>query len=129
MSDANTNNTNADSLDEELVAYLDGELPPKDAQRLENALADNAPARERLSQLASSWDLLDQLPRATVDDLFTRTTVEMVALAAEGEIAAATAPAKRRMQWIGGGIAIALATIVGFAAAALALPDYNEALL
>jgi hypothetical protein len=123
------NNNREEALDEELTAYLDGELAPDSAKRVESLLAGDEKARNRLGDLAASWDLLDQLPRATVDDLFTRTTVEMVAVAAESEIAAATAPAKRRMQWIGGGIAAALAALVGFAAAALALPDNNDALL
>jgi hypothetical protein len=129
MSDTPANNNREEALDEELTAYLDGELPPDSAKRVESLLAGDEKARDRLGDLAASWDLLDQLPRATVDDLFTRTTVEMVAVAAESEIAAATAPAKRRLQWIGGGIAAALAALVGFAAAALALPDNNEALL
>jgi hypothetical protein len=129
MSDTPTNNLNDETLDEELVAYLDGELQPESAKRIEGLLAADGKVRDRLGELAASWDLLDQLPRATVDDLFTRTTVEMVAVAAEGEIAAATAPAKRRMQWIGGGVAAVLAAMVGFAAAALALPSQNNALL
>src|SRR3954470_23257179 len=117
MPDQPTNNSNDETLDEELTAYLDGELPPDSAKRVESLLAGDEKARSRLAELAASWDLLDQLPRATVDDLFTRTTVEMVAVAAESEIAAATAPAKRRMQWISGGVAAALAALVGFAAA------------
>ncbi len=86
----------SDQLDEELVAYLDGELESQAAQRLETMLATDERARQRLSQLAVSWDLLDQLPRATVDDLFTRTTVEMVAVAAEDEIAQSSAAAPAR---------------------------------
>jgi hypothetical protein len=131
MSNVNPNNPNLEGLDEELVAYLDGELEPQAAQRIENVLAADAQARERLSQLASSWDLLDQLPRATVDDLFTRTTVEMVALAAEDEIkkTVAAEPARRRMRLVGGGIAALVAVVVGFVAVALALPDHNEDLL
>ncbi len=131
MSDTNTNNTNAESLDEELVAYLDGELDSQGTQRIENMLASDAQARQRLNQLASSWDLLDQLPRATVDDLFTKTTVEMVALAAEDEInkTVAAEPARRRMRLLGGVIAAAVALFVGFVAVAVALPDRNDELL
>jgi len=81
MSTEQSSNSNLDFLDEELVAYLDGELDSQATKRLEDLLASDEPARKRLSQLANSWELLDQLPRATVDDLFTRTTVKMVALA------------------------------------------------
>ncbi len=121
----------ADQLDEELVAYLDGELESQAAQRLETMLATDERARQRLSQLAVSWDLLDQLPRATVDDLFTRTTVEMVAVAAEDEIAqsSAAAPARQRRRWLGAGVATLLAAAVGFVATGLIMPDQNDPLL
>ena len=78
--------TESERLDEELVAYLDGELDGEAAHRMEHRLASEEAVRRRLQQLAQSWDLLDQLPRTTVDDAFTRSTVEMVALAAEEEI-------------------------------------------
>ncbi len=130
MSDASQKSP-ADEFDEELVAYLDGELQSQDAQRLENRLATDERARQRLNQLAVSWDLLDQLPRATVDDLFSRTTVEMVAVAAEEEIAqtSAAAPTKERRRWLGVGVGALLAATVGFVAFGLVMPDQNDPLL
>jgi len=124
-------NSNLDFLDEELVAYLDGELDSQATKRLEDLLASDEPARKRLSQLANSWELLDQLPRATVDDLFTRTTVEMVALAEEDEVAKHEAgePARRRIRWLVGGAAALCAAAIGFVAMALAVPDQNDPLL
>ncbi len=123
--------TNLDQLDEQLVAYLDGELEPQAARDIENLLAGDEYARRRLNQLASSWDLLDQLPRATVDDLFTRTTVEMVALAAEDEVVQAQAknPDRRRRRWLEGGIATLAAAILGFVIVVLAIPNPNDVLL
>ena len=131
MSDAANNKLGADELDEELVAYLDGELEPNATKRMENLLASDARARQRLNQLAVSWDLLDQLPRATVDDLFTKTTVEMVAVAAEHEVAETVKaePARRRVRWLAMGVATLLALAVGFIAVGLTLPDRNDALL
>ncbi len=131
MSDAANNKLGADELDEELVAYLDGELEPNATKRMENLLASDARARQRLNQLAVSWDLLDQLPRATVDDLFTKTTVEMVAVAAEHEVAETVKaePARRRVRWLAAGVATLLALAVGFIAVGLTLPDRNDALL
>jgi hypothetical protein len=131
MSNAPSNPTNLDQLDEQLVAYLDGELDPQAARQMENLLAADEHARRRLNQLASSWDLLDQLPRATVDDLFTRTTVEMVALAAEDEVTQAQAadPARRRLRWLEGGLAALAAAVVGFVVVVVAMPNQNEALL
>jgi hypothetical protein len=123
--------SNLDFLDEELVAYLDGELDSQATKRLEDLLSTDEPARKRLSQLANSWELLDQLPRATVDDLFTKTTVEMVALAAEDEVAqhAAGEPARRRKRWLIAGAAALGAAAIGFVAMALAVPDQNDPLL
>jgi hypothetical protein len=121
----------AERLDEELVAYLDGELAPQAAQQIEDMLAGNETARRRLNELATSWDLLDQLPRATVDELFTRTTVEMVAVDAEGEIAKRTAdaPVRRKRRLLATGLAALLAVVAGFAIVSIALPDQNDALL
>ena len=131
MQNESTNNPKSDQLDEELVAYLDGELEPQSTQQLENLLAGDEQARRRLSQLAASWDLLDQLPRANVDDLFTRTTVEMVALAAEDEIAQlqVAAPAKRRRHWIEGALATVAAAAIGFVVVTAALPNQNDSLV
>jgi hypothetical protein len=131
MSETPSNSTNLDQLDEQLVAYLDGELEPQVSRQIENLLASDEYARRRLNQLASSWDLLDQLPRSTVDDLFTRTTVEMVALAAEDEVVQAQAadPARRRRRWLETGIAVAAAGLVGFVIIAITAPDENAGLL
>jgi hypothetical protein len=131
MSNPSSNPTNLDQLDEQLVAYLDGELEPQAARNIENLLAGDEYARRRLNQLASSWDLLDQLPRATVDDLFARTTVEMVALAAEEDVVQTQAkdPARRRRRWLEVGIAVLAAAIIGFVVIVLAVPDQNDLLL
>jgi hypothetical protein len=131
MSETPSNLPDADQLDEQLVAYLDGELQPEATRQIENLLASDAHVRQRLNQLAASWDMLDQLPRATVDDLFTRTTVEMVALAGEDEVAQARVadPARRRRRWLEAGIATLAAAIVGFVLVAVGMPDQNEALL
>ena len=66
-----------------------------------------------------------------MDDLFTRTTVEMVALAAEDEVVQAQAadPARRRRRWLETGIAVAAAGLVGFVIIAITAPDENAGLL
>ena len=131
MSDPLPQKPNSEQLDEELVAYLDGELESQSSQKLENLLATDAHARQRLNQLAVSWDMLDQLPRASVDDLFTRTTVEMVAVAAEEEITRTSSglPARKRRRWLAGGVATLLAAAVGFMAIGVVMPDQNDPLL
>jgi hypothetical protein len=131
MSNAPSEQPNLTPLDEQLVAYLDGELEPQATKQVEELLAGDETARNRLSQLAASWDLLDQLPRATVDDLFTRTTVQMVAVAAEDELAQvnATRPSVRRRRWLEGALATAAAAMIGFAIVSVGLPSENKLLL
>jgi hypothetical protein len=119
------------SLDEDLVAYLDGELDDPSSKRLEERLANDDSARERLRALASSWNLLDHLPRAAMDEAFTRTTVELVVDEARKEIAAeqAALPARKRRRWIAAAVAGLAAAMIGFMAVAVAWPDKNEQLL
>ncbi len=123
--------TESERLDEELVAYLDGELDGEAARRMEHRLASEEAVRRRLQQLAQSWDLLDQLPRTTVDDAFTRSTVEMVALAAEEEIGeqGGAEPRRRRLRWLLTIVAAIGACWIGFVVVAHLRPDPNEQLL
>src|SRR5260221_3264221 len=100
-----------ESLDEELVAYLDGQLDPESARHVEQRLASEETARRRLQQLAQSWDMLDQLPHAAADETFTRSTVQMVAVAAEQELTAQQAIEPRRRRWL---FAAALALPAGW---------------
>ena len=72
----------SDTVQEELVAYLDGELNADDNARVESRLADDAEYRLRLQQLQRAWDMLDDLPKATVEESFTKSTVEMVVVSA-----------------------------------------------
>jgi hypothetical protein len=118
-------------LDEDLVAYLDGELDDEAARRLVDRLNNDEGARQRLRALATSWDLLDHLPRAAMDDSFTRTTVQMIAVAASDDIAdqKAALPARKRRRWTVGAIGALAAAMVGFVAVVVAWPDPNEPLL
>src|SRR5687767_6339927 len=115
-------------LDEDLVAYLDGELDDEAARRLVDRLNNDDAARQRLRALATSWDLLDHLPRAAMDDSFTRTTVQMIAVAASDDIAdqKAALPARKRRRWTVGAIGALAAAMVGFVAVVVAWPDPNE---
>jgi hypothetical protein len=119
------------SLEEDLVAYLDGELDDPGSKRLEERLASDESARERLRALATSWNLLDHLPRAAMDEAFTRTTVELVVAEARKEIAAeqAALPTRKRRRWIAAAVAGLAAAMVGFTAVVVAWPDKNEQLL
>jgi anti-sigma factor RsiW len=73
------------SIDEEIVAYLDGELDSDSEARVVRRLSEDAAYRSRLGQLQQAWDLLDNLRGAEADDEFTASTVAMVAVHAEQE--------------------------------------------
>lgn len=113
-------------LRETLVAYLDGELSADDERRVEHLLSTDEHVRQELQRLQSTWDLLDQLPRADVGTNFTRSTVEMVALSVERDLG--NRPARRlgRLPLALG--ALAAVGVVGFLAARL-WPDRNGQLL
>jgi anti-sigma factor RsiW len=122
---------NIDQLHEELTAYLDGELDPQSVRRVEERLARDETYRGELQRLERTWDLLDRLPRATVDEGFAKSTIEMVALAASQEADAIHETLPRRMNrlrlaGIGGVVA---AGLVGFVLAQWLWPSPNEGLL
>jgi len=104
------------ALQEELTAYLDGELTSDDRRRVEERLARDADYRTELQRMQRAWDLLDKLPRASVDDSFMRSTIEMVAIAAadEARTQALQIPRRRRLTIIAGAAAVLLAAGLGF---------------
>lgn len=84
---SNEANHNADDLtrDEQLVAYLDGELDADTSRDVEQQLASNGAVRERLHELERAWDVLNELPESDVSPQFANTTLEMIAQTAEKE--------------------------------------------
>jgi anti-sigma factor RsiW len=83
--------------DEELVAYLDGELDVESARRIEQRLASDEGTRRRLRELQNSWDMLDDLPRSEVDVKFAQSTVSMIAVRTAEEKAFAESRFVRRL--------------------------------
>jgi len=119
------------SMEEELVAYLDGELDDEASRRIDQLLAADPKVRAALQGLERSWQLLDALDRVEADEGFTRTTLEMVALAAEEDLQKqqAAIPLRRRRRWLIGGAGLLTAAAAGFLAAALLRPNPNQQLL
>ncbi len=62
----------------ELVAYLDGELPEQEADRVERLLQANAPLRRDAECLDQTWKLLDSLESATASGEFTQKTLSSI---------------------------------------------------
>ncbi|MEN6450192.1 MAG: hypothetical protein ABFC96_06860 [Thermoguttaceae bacterium] len=118
-------------LDEQLVAYLDGELDAESGRRIEALLASDPEVRGRLQSLERTWDLLDELDAAPVGEPFTHTTLEMVAVAAREEVEQerAVAPRRRRRRRLAILGAILAAAVLGFLSIALLTPDPNRQLL
>jgi hypothetical protein len=130
----NENPPNSDALnaangatpqDEELVAYLDGELDAESARRIEALLASDPTVRNRLQALERTWELLDELDAAPLGEPFTQTTLEMVAIAAQqdAEQSRADAPRRRRRLLLVVALSVMAAAAVGFSAVAMYNPD------
>ncbi len=119
------------ALDEQLVAYLDGELDAESSRRIEALLASDAEVRRRLQSLERTWDLLDELDAAPVGEPFTQTTLEMVAVAAHEDVERdrAEAPRRRRRRLLTAGGGLLAAAAAGFLAVVLSAPDPNRQLL
>ena len=77
--------TESNNIDEEIVAYLDGELDSVAEAQVVRRLSEDAAYRSRLGQLQQAWDMLDNLRRTEADDEFVQSTVAMVAVQAEVE--------------------------------------------
>jgi len=117
------------SLDEQIVAYLDGELAPEDRRRMEERLAGDPAARRRLQEMERTWDLLDDLDAAPAGDRFAQTTLEMVATAAGEDLQRSRPQAPRRRRLLALGAAIFASAAAGFLAVWLLAPDANARII
>ena len=123
--------TNVDQLHEELTAYLDGELSAEAVRQVEDRLARDPDYRHELQRLEKTWNLLDRLPRATVDESFTKTTIEMVAVVASEEahkVELARPRQLRKQRVVALGSALA-AGLVGFVLGQVFWQSPNQELL
>ena len=121
----------SEPIDELLVAYLDGELDDESSREIEQRLTSDSALREQLTRLERTWDVLDELEQVEVDEDFTKTTIEMVALAAEDEYQREESqrPALRRRRWLAGTAGILAACLAGAAMVWGFAPDPNQQLI
>ena len=73
-----SDNAPLDPDDELLVSYLDGELDRQEQSDLENRLLTNENLRERLQQLQTGWDFLEDLPGSSPSLKLVESTLELV---------------------------------------------------
>jgi hypothetical protein len=120
-----------DPTADEIVAYLDGELPPQECKRVESRLATDDEYRQQMHELDQAWEALNSLPTPTVDEGFARTTIELACVAAEADLTEHNANAKvasrnRAWRWAAAGIA---AILFGLLIGRSLLPAANTKLL
>lgn len=131
MTNDESESADLDPIDEELVAYLDGEIDASGRVRIERRLADDADYRERLRRMQQTWEALDLLPRSHADDAFTSSTMTMVV--ADQEVAATQAVQQLKTQlgrrWIWAVAATVAAAIAGFALVYRSLTAEDQALV
>ena len=115
--------------DEQLVAYLDGELDAASARQIEASLAEDHVLRNRLHELDGTWQLLSQLATDAASRDFTRTTLELVAAADEAAQRSVKSPHRRlgRAAVAVGGLL--LSAVFGFLVVAAVRPDPNRQLI
>ena len=75
--------TEPDSVDAELIAYLDGELEATDARRIEDQLDGDPKLRARAEGLKRSFDLLDFLPKPEPSSNFATRTMDKLPVSAK----------------------------------------------
>lgn len=121
----NGNQSEFAEMREEIVAYLDGELPPDQSAAVERRLASDDGYRHEMLQLQRTWDILDQLPRTTASSDFTRSTMEMAAHKASRAETQSWLK-KLNWKWIAICVLAAAAGFGGYAWAAKKAAEPNE---
>ena len=130
MSDSHSTEDRSQRI-EQIVAYLDGELSPQESAQVERRLAADEAFRQDLQNMERAWSALDELPKVTVDDKFSKTTMEMVVQVAGTEVEGMTMAlpvqaSKRRLSTIM--LAIG-ACLLGLLVARLIWQDPNQDLV
>ena len=116
---------------EQIVAYLDGELSPEESAQVERRLATDEGFRQQLQSFDRAWTALDALPAATVNDDFSKTTMELVVDAANRKVIEKTQamPVLRQQKLLVTALVIVGSALLGAATFRLRWENRNEMLL
>ena len=119
------------TLENQLVAYLDGELDEEARRLIDRRLAAEPELRDALGRLERTWDMLDGLERSSVEETFTQSTLEMVAQAAAEDVqeALAEAPRRRWRRRLAVSASMLAAAAAGFLITVMVRPNPNRELL
>lgn len=122
---------NADQR-EDLVAYLDGELPDEQAQQIDEIIARSEVARHEVEALARTFELLDVLPTVKASDEFAAKTLSSLKVIEQPFVLTEQSWFKflRRMVLIAGwGAMVAASGWLGFQFARNWVPNPSEEVL
>lgn len=88
-------------INEQLTAYLDGELSGQELSAVEERLQNDPDYLAQMQKLQQSWDLLDVLPPTQGYEGFVKTTMEMAVRDSDRDF--------KRKSWLGRGLLTKLA--------------------
>ena len=119
-------NPNADSSpapsDDDLVAYLDGELDDATARQVEEKVTADAATRTKVQSLRKTYDLLDFLPKPEPSANFATKTVTQIQNLPSHSSDVSTVR-RANSKWVGMSLAACAAIAVGIAIGILARPS------
>ena len=122
---------NADQR-EDLVAYLDGELPEDQVQQIDRVIAGSEVARHEVEALARTWERLDILPPAKAsEDFASKTMTNLKVMETPFRIEEQWWFGHFRRAWVIAGwiAALSLCGWLGFQITRYWIPNPNEDLL
>ncbi len=83
-------------INEQLTAYLDGELSGQELSEVEERLQHDSSYLAQMQKLQQSWDMLDVLPPSQGYDGFVKTTMELVVQDSDRDL--------KKKSWMGKGL-------------------------
>jgi len=129
--DADQTVCEADMTREILSAYLDGELDDSTRRELETRLVNEPALQDELAAMERTWNLLDTLESEEVQESFSQSTLEMVAVSASQDLEQQQSESIRgqRRRWAATASGLVALTAAGFLLIALFFPRPNDDLL
>lgn len=115
--------------DETLVAFLDGELPIEEAEKLSQRMSADSELKQRVDALRTSWELLDELPSAIPNPQLAQTTIELITRGMVKSTDRGLGQILKRYRWLMLGLASTLALCLGIWSSKLQADQYTQAII